>query len=143
MKKFGSIVLSILFAVALLGTLLLGIVRNYVKPSVITDFAGELFRPVAYEKNNNGLFYLDERNFVKTVDYDVSKGFDFSDLDLNNLDLAEIVSDVGQEYGIDLDMEFIANILTDPETSDLVNSYTNEIVDYIQKKRGGVQRNLI
>lgn len=138
MKKFGSIVLSFLFAVALLGTLLLGIVRNYVKPSVITDFAGELFRPVAYEKNNNGLFYLDERNFIKTVDYDVSKEFDFSDLDLNNLDLAEIVSDIGQEYGVDLDMEFIADILTDPETSDLVNSYTNEIVDYIQG--GGYNR---
>lgn len=141
MKKFGSIVLNILFAVALLGILLLGIVRNYVKPSVITDFAGELFRPVAYEKNNNGLFYLDERNFIKTVDYDVSNEFDFSDLDLNNLDLAEIVSDIGQEYGVDLDMEFIADILTDPETSDLVNSYTNEIVDYIQGR--GVQQNLI
>lgn len=141
MKKFGSIVLNILFAVALLGILLLGIVRNYVKPSVITDFAGELFRPVAYEKNNNGLFYLDERNFIKTVDYDVSNEFDFSDLDLNNLDLAEIVSDIGQEYGVDSDMEFIADILTDPETSDLVNSYTNEIVDYIQGR--GVQQNLI
>jgi len=131
MKKFGSIVLSILFAVALLGTSLLGVARKHVKPSIITDLASELFKPVAYEKHNNGLFYPDEWNVIETVDYEIPEGLDFSNLDLNNLDFAEIVNTIGQEYGVDLDEEFVADILSDPETANLIDSYTTEIIDYM------------
>lgn len=131
MKKFLSVLLSILFAVALLGTLVLGIARTYVKPSIITDIAGELFKPVAYEKHDNGLFYPDEWNVVQVVDYEMPEGIDFSNIDLKSFDIAEIVNAFGEEYGFDVDDEFIAEILQDPETANLVNSYTNEILDYV------------
>jgi len=131
MKKFFSIVLSIVFALALLVTLLLGIARKHIQPSIITNLAGEILKPVAYEKHDNGLFYPDEWNVVQTVQYEMPEDFDFSTLDFENLDVAEIISAIGSEYGVDLDEEFVAEVLQDPETANLVNSYTTEIIDYM------------
>lgn len=134
MKKFLSVLLSILFAFALLGTLLLGIVREHVKPSTISDLASEILKPVAYEKNSSGLFYPGEWNVVQVVDYEIPEGLDFSNIDLENLDIAEIVDTVAKAYGVDIDSEFVAEVLSDPETTELVNEYTNEIVDYMTGK---------
>lgn len=134
MKKILSVLLSILFAFALLGTLLLGIVREHVKPSTISDLASEILKPVAYEKNSSGLFYPDEWNVVQVVDYEIPEDLDFSNIDLENLDIAEIVDTVAEAYGVDIDSEFVAEVLSDPETTELVNEYTNEIVDYMTGK---------
>lgn len=138
MKKFCSVLLSILFGVALLFTILLGIVRNIINPSNITKIANELFKPVAYEKqefkHNNGLFYPDEWNIVQTVQFEMPEGLDLSTLDLtdlSSLDLVEIINEYGKEYGIEVDQEFIDDVMSDPETSKLIDTYMSETLDYL------------
>ena len=61
MKKFFSVLLSILFALALLFTLLLSVVRFNFSYSTITELAGQLLRPVSaapvIEYQDDGLFH--------------------------------------------------------------------------------------
>ena len=47
MKKFLSVVLSILFAICLLGTLLLSVVRNNFSYSKLVKMAGQMMKPVS------------------------------------------------------------------------------------------------
>lgn len=134
MKKLFSALLSVLFTIALLGTLLLGIVRKNVSGSTITNLAAELLKPVAIETHNNGLFYPSEGKFIKNVqynydDFDISS-FDFSNIDLNNLDINALVTEYCKSAGIDVDAEFIAEVLADPKTSKFVDKYVTEITEY-------------
>lgn len=129
MKKFLSILISVLLFFALLGTLLLGIVRKNVSGSTITNLAVELMKPVAMETHNNGLYYPDEGKIVSVVQYDYND-FDFSNLDLTNLDINALVNEYCEAAGIDVDADFISEVLADPQTSKFVDKYITEITEY-------------
>lgn len=129
MKKFLSILISVLLFFALLGTLLLGIVRKNVSGSTITNLAVELMKPVAMETHNNGLYYPDEGKIVSVVQYDYND-FDFSNLDLTNLDINALVNEYCEAAGIDVDADFISEVLADPQTSKFVDKYVTEITEY-------------
>lgn len=134
MKKLFSALLSVLFTIALLGTLLLGIVRKNVSGSTITNLAVELMKPVAIEIHNNGLYYPSEGKIIKTVQYDYDdfdiSSFDFSNIDLNNLDINALVNEYCEAAGIDVDADFISEVLADPQTSKFVDKYVTEITEY-------------
>lgn len=129
MKKFLSILISVLLFFVLLGTLLLGIVRKNVSGSTITNLAVELMKPVAMETHNNGLYYPDEGKIVSVVQYDYND-FDFSNLDLTNLDINALVNEYCEAAGIDVDADFISEVLADPQTSKFVDKYVTEITEY-------------
>ena len=134
MKKLLSVVVSILFAVALLCTLLLGIVRKNVSGSTLTNLAVELMKPVAMETHDNGLFYPDEGKKLMSVQYSSSdfdlSGVDFSNIDLKNLDINALVTEYCQAAGVDVDAEFVSEVLADPKTAKFVDKYVAEITEY-------------
>ena len=136
MKKFCSILLSILFAIVFLATVLLGIVRNNFSYSTITRMAGELFKPVSkLEPVNDGLFHPEDIRYSLAA-YEDYSDFDFSALDLDsmdftNLDVKEIVQTYLDAAGVDVETEFIAEVLASPEVSDFVDKYAGEVVSYL------------
>ncbi len=63
MKKFFSILLSIIFALVLLVTFLFNIVRVNVTPSKIMDLGASMVNALAMIQNNDtGLFYTDQKS---------------------------------------------------------------------------------
>ena len=136
MRKFCSIIFSILFAIALLGTLLLGVVRNNFSYSTITKLAGELFKPVSkIQVENDGLFHPGDIQYSLAA-YEDYEDFDFSALDLDsidftNLDVNEIVQTYLDAAGLEVEPEFIAEVLASPEVSDFVDKYAGEVVGYL------------
>lgn len=134
MKKFLSVLLSILFFIALLSTLLLGIVRKNISGSTITNLAVELMKPVAIETHNNGLYYPSEGKIIKTVQYDYNdfdmSSLDLSNIDLSNLDINALINEYCEAAGVDVDADFIAEVLADPQTSKFVDKYFTEITEY-------------
>lgn len=134
MKKFLSVLLSILFFIALSGTLLLGILRKNLSGSTITNLAVELMKPVAIESHNNGLYYPSDGKIIKNVQYNYND-FDISSLDLSNIDLSvldinALIIKYCEAAGINVDDEFIAQILADPKTSKFIDKYITEITEY-------------
>lgn len=134
MKKILSILISVLLFFALLSTLLLGIVRKNVSGSTITNLAVELMKPVAMETHNNGLYYPDEGKIVSVVQYDYNdfdiSSLDLSNIDLSNLDINALVNEYCKAAGVDVDADFIAEVLADPQTSKFVDKYFTEITEY-------------
>lgn len=143
MKKFFSILLSIIFTLCLLCTLLLGIVRANFSVSKITELAGQLLKPVAalpvFEYEDDGLFhpgdeilsyaYYDEDDYG-FGDFDLDS-FDFSELDLTNMDVNAIVQQYLDAAEIDVDPELVAEILSSPDISQVVDKYAGQIIDYM------------
>ncbi len=82
---------------------------------------------------DDGLFHPDQK-IIKTAGYDID-GMNI-DFDLNNLDIGNIVQQLVEANGYDfkVDDELIADILSDPETKDLVDTVMNQAVDYIAGK---------
>ncbi|MBR1640065.1 MAG: hypothetical protein IJ688_11830 [Treponema sp.] len=144
MKKVFSIILSVLFAVCLLCTLLLSVVRFNFSYSTIIKLAGELFRPVsaAPKPVDDGLFHPgdivfsyaayseDEYDLSQFGDFDLSS-LDFSSIDLANMDINAIVQSVLDANDIDVEAELVADILASPEVSNVVDKYADEIINYM------------
>ena len=139
MKKFCSIVLSIIFAVAFLGTTLLGIVRKDFSYSAITKMAGEILKPVSKaEPVNDGLFHPGDITYSLAgyEDFGDYGDFDFSASDLDsiyftNLDVNELVQTYLDAAGVEVEPEFIAEVLASPEVSDFVDKYAGEVIGYM------------
>lgn len=134
MKKFLSVLLSIIFALVLLVTLLFNIVRVNVTPSKIMDLGASMINSMAQAPAyDDGLFHPDQK-VIKPAGYELD-GMDI-DFDLNNLDIGDIVQQLVEANGYDfkVDEELIADILSDPETKDLVDNVMNQAVDYIAGK---------
>ena len=139
MKKFCSILLSIIFAVAFLGTALLGIVRKDFSYSAITKMAGEILKPVSKaEPVNDGLFHPGDvkyslagyEDFGDYGDFDIS-ALDLDSIDFTNLDVNELVQTYLDAAGVDVEPEFIAEVLASPEVSEFVDKYAGEVIGYM------------
>lgn len=138
MKKFCSILLSIIFAICLLGTLLLSVVRNNLSYSKLVKMAGEMMKPVSAAPLDDGLFHPGNIRYSLAAyeelgdfsDFDLSS-IDLSSIDLTNMDINEIVQSYLDAAGIEVEPEFIAEVLASPEVSKFVDQYVGEIVDYV------------
>ena len=139
MKKAFSIILSILFTLALLFTLLLSVVRFNFSYSTITELAGQLLRPVSaapvIEYEDDGLFHPGDIK-ISYAAYEDFGDFDFSSVDLSELDLTNMdVNEIVQQYldaaNVDIEPELIADILASPEVSNAVDKYAGEIINYM------------
>lgn len=141
MKKFFSILLSIIFALVLFAALLFNIVRVNVTPSKILDLGASMINSMAMiQQNDTGLFYTDQK-IITPAGYQI-EGMDI-EIDLNNLDLGELVQEIAKENGYDfeIDEELIADILSDPETKDLVDNVMNQAVEYMAGKTDTIELN--
>lgn len=141
MKNFFSVLLSIIFALVLLVTLLFNIVRVNVTPSKIMDLSASMVNALAMLQNNDtGLFYTDQK-IITPAGYQI-EGMDI-EIDLNNLDLGELIQEIAKENGYDftIDEELIADILSDPETKDLVDNVMNQAVEYMAGKTETIDLN--
>lgn len=136
MKKFFSVLISIFFAVCLLGTLLLGIVRTDFSYSAITKIASEILKPVSKaEPVEDGLFHPGDAK-ITLAGYEEYGDFDFSSIDLSsidmtNLDINELVETYLEAAGVEVEPEFIAEILASPDVSEFVDKYVGEVVSYM------------
>ena len=132
MKKFFSILLSIIFALCLLATLVLSVVRFNFNTSTITEFATQIFKvskaPVI-EYEDDGLFHPDQK--IITYAQFNPDDFDLSSIDLTNMDINEIVQSYLNEYDVDVDPEVVAEILASPEITETVSQYADEIINYM------------
>ena len=140
MKKIGSILLSIVFAICLLLTLLLGIVREKLNIGTLMDVTADMLRPVAVlDCPNTGLYYPDYVKKISTVQYAQSTSplgeLDLSQIDWSNMDLNQVVTDALQESGLDIDADFIADVLEDKESQKFLNKYFTQITEYMIGKR--------
>lgn len=139
MKKFGSVLLSILFAIAFLATALLGVVRKDFSYSAITKIASEILKPVSkIEPVDDGLFHPGDVKITLSQygdlgdygDFDIS-ALDLDSLDFTNLDVNELVGTYLEAAGVEVEPEFIAEVLASPDVSDFVDKYIGEVVDYM------------
>ena len=136
MKKFFSVFLSIIFALCLLATLLLSVIRFNFSYSTITQLAGELLKPVSKAAvpvpEDDGLFHPGDKiiTYAAYDEYDIGD-FDFSSMDLTNLDINEMVQTYLDAYDIDVEPELIAEILASPDISQVVDKYADEIINYV------------
>ena len=135
MKKFLSVLLSIIFAICLLGTLLLTVVRFNFSYSTITKLASEIMKPVSKAPvYDDGLFHPGDKVItLAQYEFDPSalENFDFTSIDITNLDVNEIVQTYLADAGIEVEPEFIAEVLASPEISSFVDKYAGEVVDYM------------
>ena len=136
MKKFGSILLSIILGICGLFTLLLAVIRVDLNYSAITKIAGEILKPVAkVAPVEDGLFHPDDK-IITLAQYDDYGDFDFDSLDLSsldftNLDVNEIVGTYLEAAGVEVEPEVLAEIIASPDVSDFVDKYVGEVVDYV------------
>ncbi len=136
MKKFFSFLLSIFFALCLLFTLVLSIVRFNFSYSTITELAGQLLKPVAatpvIEYEDDGLFHPGDIviSYAAYEDYDLG-GFDFGSIDMTNMDINAIVQQYLEEAEIDVEPALLAEILSSPDVSNTVDKYAGEIINYM------------
>ncbi len=136
MKKILSVLFSIIFAICLFGTLLLAVVRTDFSYSAITKIAGEILKPVSKaEPVNDGLFHPGDVKFSLAAyeeygDYDFSQ-LDLSSIDMTNLDVNELVGTYLEAAGVEVEPEFIAEVLASPDVSDFVDKYVGEVVSYM------------
>lgn len=127
MKKFLSVLLSIIFAIVLLVTLMFNIVRVNVTPSKIMDLGASMINSMALAPSyDDGLFHPDQK-VLSNAGYDIG----------------EIVQQLVKANGYDfkVDEELIADILSDSETKDLVDSVMNQAVDYMAGKTETIELN--
>ena len=136
MKKFCSVLLSIIFAVCLFATMLLGVVRKDFSYSAITKIASEILKPVSKaEPVEDGLFHPGDAK-ITLAGYEEYGDFDFSSIDLSsidmtNLDINELVETYLEAAGVEVEPEFIAEILASPDVSEFVDKYVGEVVSYM------------
>ena len=135
MKKIISVIISIIFTVCLMFTLLLSVVRVDFSFSSLTKIAGEILKPVSKASAvKDGLFHPEDIQF-SLADYDYGD-FDMSDLNLDgidftNLDVNELVQSYLDAAGVEVEPEFIAEVLASPEVSEFVDKYAGEVISYV------------
>jgi hypothetical protein len=135
MKKFFSVLLSIIFAICLFATIILGIARANLSTSKITELASQIFKiskaPVI-QFEDDGLFHPEQKviTYAQFNPEDFGN-FDISSLDLSNMDINQIVQSYLEEYEIDVDPEVVAEILASPEITQTVSQYADEIINYM------------
>lgn len=136
MKKFLSVLLSIIFALCLLFTLLLSVVRFNFSFSSVSKIFSEMMKPVAVAPAvDDGLYHPGDVK-ISLAGYEEYGDFDFGSLDLSSIDFTDTdVNQIVNSYlalsGVDVEPEFIAEVLASPEVSDFVDKYVGEIVDYM------------
>ena len=133
MKKFFSILLSIIFAVCLFATLLLGVARSNFSYSAITKIASEILKPVSKAPvNDGGLFHPGDVKcaLAQYGGFDLSS-VDLSSVDFTNLDVNALVGQYLDAAGVDVEPEFVAEVLASPDFSEFVDKYAGEIVSYV------------
>ncbi len=133
MKKFFSILLSIIFAVCLFATLLLGVARSNFSYSAITKIASEILKPVSRAPvNDDGLFHPGDVKYTLAQygGFDLSS-VDLSSVDFTNLDVNALVGQYLDAAGVDVEPEFVAEVLASPDFSEFVDKYAGEIVSYV------------
>ena len=143
MKKFFSVLLSIIFALCLLCTLLLSVVRFNFSYSTITKLAGELMKPVSKAAvpvpEDDGLFHPGDKIITLAYydedengfgDFDINS-LDLSSIDLSNMDVNAIVQSYLDANDIDVEPELIADILASPDVSQVVDKYADQIINYM------------
>lgn len=136
MKKIFSILISILFSVCLLGTLVLTVIRTDFNYSSITKIASEILKPVSkIETVEDGLFHPGDVK-ITLAGYEEYGDFDFNQLDLSsidmtNLDVNELVEKYIEAAGVEVEPEFIAEVLDSPDVSKFVDKYLGEVVSYL------------
>lgn len=132
MKKFFSILLSIIFALCLLATLVLSVARFNFNTSTITELAGQVFKiskaPVI-QFEDDGLFHP-EQKIITNAQFSPSD-FDMSSIDLSNMDINALVQSYLEEYDVDVDPAVVTEILASPEITDTVSQYADEIINYM------------
>lgn len=134
-KKIFSVLLSIIFAICLFATILLGVARANLSTSKITELAGQFLKiskapVIQYE--DDGLFHPEQKVITYAQFNPEDFGdFDISSLDLSNMDINEIVQSYLEEYEIDVDPEVVAEILASPEITQTVSQYADEIINYM------------
>ena len=132
MKKFFSILLSIIFALCLLATLVLSVARFNFNTSTITELAGQVFKiskaPVI-QFEDDGLFHP-EQKIITNAQFSPSD-FDMSSIDLTNMDINALVQSYLEEYDVDVDPAVVTEILASPEITDTVSQYADEIINYM------------
>ena len=132
MKKFFSVLLSILFAFSLMAVLLLSVARANLNTSKITELAGQFLKvskASVMQLPDDGLFYP-EQKVITNAQYNPSD-FDLSSIDLSSMDINEIVQSYLKENDIDVEPEVVAEILASPEIKQTVNQYADEIMNYM------------
>ena len=135
MKKFFSILFSVIFAVCFLFVSLLSVIRFNFSYSAITKIASEILKPVAKAPVfQDDLFRPGSAACVlsasKDGDFDLNS-LDFSSIDFANLDVNGIVGQYLEAAGVDVEPEFISEVLASPEISQFVDKYAGEIVGYM------------
>lgn len=135
MKKAFSIILSIIFTICLLATMLLGVVRNNFSVSKITEMVSQIFKTaqapvIQYE--DNGLFYPEQKviTLAQFEGYDLGD-FDLSSIDLTNMDVNSIVQSYLEANDIDVDPAVVTEILASPDITETVNQYADQIINYM------------
>lgn len=138
MKKVISVLLSIIFGLGLFATLTFNVVRKNVTVSNIMDLGTEIIKAMAYAPEDDGLYHPGQRE-LRTAALDIS---DF-DIDMDNLDFVGIVQQLVDENGLEIKVteDLIADILSDAETKELVDSVMNQTVDYMAGKTDTIELN--
>lgn len=133
MKRFFSIILSVLFFIALGFTLLFNVLRLNLNSDAILDLGKEVLLPEVnfsqVQKNNSGVFYP-ENKILKNAEYD------YSQMDLSSIDLSQIAQSYADEYGLDIqfDNEMIKEVIDSPKVNNLLENYVDEIISYVSGK---------
>ena len=137
MKKFFSVLLSIVFALCLFATLLLAVVRFNFSYSTITNIASQMLKPVSkarLQQNESGLYYPGQNNATLaqfSFDESALKNIDFSSIDFSNLDVNQVVKSYLKEAGVDVDPEVVAEVLASPEAGAFIDKYADQVVNYM------------
>ena len=134
-KKFFSVLLSIIFAICLFATILLGVARANLSTSKITELAGQFLKiskaPVI-QFEDDGLFHPEQKVITYAQFNPEDFGdFDISSIDLSSMDINEIVQSYLAENDIDVAPEVVAEILASPEITQTVSQYADEIINYM------------
>ena len=139
MKKFFSVLLSVVFALCLLFTLLLAVVRFNFSYSTITNIASKAMKPVskaAAPKKQSGLFYPGQSAAaLANLTFDGANfenfEFNFHADNLKDLDVNALVQSFLDQAGVDASPELVAEILESPEASAFVDKYAEQVIDYM------------
>ena len=134
MKKFFSIILTILLTIMLFATLFLGIVRKYVSFQTIVDLSKELTKTAVTEIQPIGLYHPGQDTRV-LAQYSVDpSAFDLSQLDLSTMSLDQLdISSLVSQYagGADIDPDFLGQVLEDESTIEFEDYFVTTVVDYL------------
>lgn len=113
-------------------TLLTGVLRSNLSVSSLLDTAKKvLIADASIQYPDDGLYHPGQKQVFVTQyeDFDLSS-IDISSLDLSSMDVNQIVQSYLDANNLEVDPEVIAEIISSPEVSEVVEKYTGEILAY-------------